>query len=316
MCAAAASPGTLPALDVPITRVTRLLVVSPHPDDGSLAGAGLMQRVLSHGGSVRVVHVTSGDAFSTGVELVDRIERPTAGDYRHYGALRERESVNALGTLGVRRQHITFLGFPDDGLCMMVGRAHAPSAAFVSPYTRRSRPPAGEQIERGVAYRADDVVRELADVVRSFRPTIVLAPDSYDEHPDHCSTHLLVHDALAAAADLRRPAPLVLHYLIHFGAWPGDLPSRDGLTLPARLAPDATRWRTLPLTPRESAIKRRALAAYKSQVLAIAPLFDALERTNELFAVGDPDRVAACWCAGEDIAGRPPRARQTNAPKQ
>ncbi|HEY6894435.1 MAG TPA: PIG-L family deacetylase, partial [Rhodanobacteraceae bacterium] len=79
VCAAAppaAVPGVPPPLDIPFTRATRLLVVSPHPDDGSLGGAGLMLRVLSRGGSVRVVHVTSGDAFSTGVKLVDRIDRP------------------------------------------------------------------------------------------------------------------------------------------------------------------------------------------------------------------------------------------------
>ena len=56
---------------------TRLLVLSPHPDDETLGAAGLIRRVVKAGGTVRVVLLTSGDAFAEGVETSDGIVNPT-----------------------------------------------------------------------------------------------------------------------------------------------------------------------------------------------------------------------------------------------
>lgn len=308
---ASAASGPAP-LDVQISRATRLLVVSPHPDDGVLGGAGLIQRVLARGGTVRVAQVTSGDAFSTGVKRADRTNRPTVDDYRKYGALREREDLAAFSILGVERRDVTFLGFPDDGLCSLIARRRSAMAvAFESPYTKRSSPPERERLSADIAYRAQDVARELARVIAAFEPTVVLVPDAHDEHPDHCSTHLLVHDALAAAAARRRSrAPVVLHYLVHFTSWPAGADAHAELRLPHALEREAERWRTFPLTTRESSVKRHALHAYKSQALVIQPLLDALDRTNELFAEDDDDGQAPCWCAGENIAASPANRRR------
>src|SRR5262249_9672320 len=58
----------VPELNLNVGPTTRLLVLAPHPDDEALGAAGLIQRVVGAGGSVRVVLMTSGDAFPEGVE--------------------------------------------------------------------------------------------------------------------------------------------------------------------------------------------------------------------------------------------------------
>jgi LmbE family N-acetylglucosaminyl deacetylase len=301
---AAPSNGQVPATpELSVPPHTRLLVVSPHPDDGTLAGAGLMARVLAAGGSVHVVQITSGDAFANGVKALAKTELPTADDYRRYGALRERETVSAMAAIGLRRRGITFLGFPDDGLCRLVSDYRSAALAYQSPYTRRDSPPVMEQIVRGAAYRGEDAERELERVVASFKPTLVLMPSARDEHPDHCSTHLLVHSALAAAGI----HPQVLHFLIHYGTWPPDATDLgeagvEKLAPPARLQTADIRWLSLTLTARETRMKSRALATYQSQMLAIGPFLKAFERVNELFADGDPETIAPCWCRGQDVA--------------
>src|SRR5262249_25666464 len=85
-----------------LTKNTRLMVVSPHPDDETLAAGGLIQRVLKLGGSVKVAFMTSGDGFPEGVEKENRISRPNAQDYRNYGKLRKREARQALRVLGIQ----------------------------------------------------------------------------------------------------------------------------------------------------------------------------------------------------------------------
>jgi LmbE family N-acetylglucosaminyl deacetylase len=314
---AAAQPPANAPQELAISRATRLMVVSPHPDDGALGGAGLIQRVLRLGGTVRVVQITSGDAFSTGIKAATHVARPTAGDYRRYGAQRERESEAAMTALGVPRADLLTLGFPDDGLCELAPERQVTAIAFESPYTKRASPPRSEWLLADVAYRGVDLERELRQILVSFRPTIVLLPDPHDEHPDHCTTHLWVHQAL----DDVRPsvAPLRLHYLVHFPHWPSpsDAGRRAVLAPPVKLASDNAPWRTLTLTERERATKARAIGRYASQVLAIGPFLHDFERSNELFLEGDPEGHVACWCRGEDVAPvRREAGRRTATAKQ
>src|SRR5258707_13461996 len=59
-----------PRLDPPALSVvadTRLLIFAPHPDDEVLAAGGFIQRVRDAGGTVRVVYITSGDAYTDSV---------------------------------------------------------------------------------------------------------------------------------------------------------------------------------------------------------------------------------------------------------
>ncbi|MGH7621953.1 MAG: PIG-L deacetylase family protein [Gemmatimonadaceae bacterium] len=308
-----------PPLDIDLSAATRLLVVSPHPDDGTLGGAGLIERVRGLGGAVRVVQITSGDAFSTGLIAEAHLTHPTASDYRRYGAQRERESVAALRALGVARANVITLGFPDDGLCELApDRRAITAAAFKSPYTHRASPPRSERLLSGIAYRGQDLGRELERILVDFRPTVVLMPHPRDEHPDHCTTHLWVHEALAVVATGPAPiAPVLLHYLVHYPNWPAADNGAAALAPPARLLTANSQWKSLALTPRERAGKERAVAAYKTQVLAIGPFLESFDRSNELYMASEPEGHAACWCQGEDVAApRRSAARRTATSKQ
>jgi LmbE family N-acetylglucosaminyl deacetylase len=276
--------------------------VSPHPDDATLAAAGLIQRVRRVGGAVHVVQMTSGDAFFKGVVARRQAVVPTADDYREYGATRERETLAAMRTLGVKPSHVTLLGFPDDGLCKLASPQDARDP-YQSPYTRRNSPPAADQVIRGVTYRGEDLRRELGRVIAEFKPTIVLMPHPRDEHPDHCATHLFVHEALDAIAGELPARPLILHFVIHFGAWPMSAPGGELAPPPTFPASDGV-WQAFALSPAEGVVKKRALAAYRTQLLVLNDLVAAFARTDEIFIEGEPPAPPACWCRGENILAR------------
>lgn len=276
-----------------VSPATRAVVISPHPDDGVLGAGGLVQRIVERRGSVELVEMTSGDAFPKGVAAVRRARQLTSGSYRWYGSLREHEAIQAMRRLGVARSRVRLLGFPDEGLCA-IADTRAAERIFASPYTRRDSPPAAERLLADAKYRGADARSELEDLFLAFRPTVIVLPDAHDEHPDHCATHMLVHEAadLAVARGLR--APTFLHYLIHYRDWPVDptrFPSEAGIT-------------ALRLTSGELAGKARAIAAYHSQVTVMPAFLRAFERSDERFVRGDEQPTAACWCGGENIAGR------------
>jgi LmbE family N-acetylglucosaminyl deacetylase len=296
---------TLAELDLGALVGARLLVIAPHPDDETLGAGGLIQRVRANGGSVRVIVVTSGDALSQGVELTDRTTSPTPNDFRRYGRLRETESAKAVAELGLSPEHITFLGFPDDGLCRLASRyLSARSRRFESPYTHRVEPPLTERFMSGVAYRGVDVRREFERILLTFRPTIVAVPDARDEHPDHCSTHIFAEEAIARVSrGSRGVTPRLLFYLVHYQQWRlGPADDRVAALLPPATFPDAARFRTLKLTGAEATRKRQALLAYTTQTRLMRPFMIAFAGQNELFLEGEPAMPPPCWCDGAPVA--------------
>jgi LmbE family N-acetylglucosaminyl deacetylase len=288
----------LAAGDVRVSAATRAIVISPHPDDGVLGAGGLIQRIVSRHGSVEVVEITSGDAFPKGVKAVRRVDIPTAEAYRWYGTVREREVFRAMTQLGVARSRVRLLGFPDEGLCQLAGDRGS-DAVFASPYTRRDSPPSQEQLLAGAKYRGADARRELEELLVAFRPNLLVIPDSHDEHPDHCATHLLVHSAIDAAVRRGIRPPTVLHYLIHYRTWPAD---------PTRFPPQV-RFRQLKLSDAERSGKRRAVQAYRTQIKVMPEFLAGFDGPEERFVTGDDEVPAACWCGGINIAPPPANGR-------
>ncbi|HEY6214729.1 MAG TPA: PIG-L family deacetylase [Vicinamibacterales bacterium] len=276
-----------------ISSRTRALVVSPHPDDAVLGAAGVIARIVARRGSVQIVEMTSGDGFPKGVAAVRHATRAplTPESYRWYGSLREREVSRAMQALGVTRSRVRLLGFPDEGLCDLAAD-RAAATVFSSPYTHRDSPPPTERIDAGAKYRAADVKTELEELLLAFRPTLVVLPGDSDLHPDHCATHMLAHDAAAAAESRGLRPPTFAHYVIHRAAGSGD----------------AARATTLTLTAAERSAKTRAIEAYRSQTAVMADFMRSFERPDETFVIGDRETPAPCWCSGRNIA--PPSRAQ------
>ncbi len=247
---------------------TRLVVVAPHPDDETIAAGGLIQRVVETGGQVHVVFVTNGDGYPEAASALTGDSTPSHSDFRVLGARRLQEAAQATRTLGVSEGHLTFLGFPDGELAVLRGRCWSRWTPCASPYTGVG-PFSGERLVAALE-------RALADA----QPTIVVAPDPRDVHPDHSAAG---HFALAAARTLR-PAPMVLTYVIHDPAWPPALRERPDLPPPGgpRYAQDS--WWSLALTPHEIATKREALSKYRTQLAVLEDLLDRFVRSNEMFS--------------------------------
>lgn len=133
----------------------QIVVVAPHPDDELLGCGGTMRKHIEAGDEVSVLFVTSG-------------ERTAALALRSAEArisTREDEAVAAAAVLGVSRQQLGFLRYPDGAVS--------------------SRPPAGES---------------LADAMRARAPDLVYVPFPYEAHRDHVATFRLVAEALAGGS--------------------------------------------------------------------------------------------------------------------
>ena len=276
---------SLPVMPSPRT-AQRLLVFSPHPDDETLGAAGLMREARLHGCDVRVAFFTCGDGFRVGAarELHELNVAPS--DYVRYGLLRQEESRTALGVLGVPRDHITFLGYPDQGL-MPMWTTHW-NRPFTSPYTRTDRSPYGDAATSRTDYTGEAV---LADVKRQMlldRPTDIYVTHPSDDHPDHAAASVFVRTALEQLRDAHVPwarTARLHYYLVHRGDWPvpQGLHEDAALPPPAQMADLDTRWERFSLTPYDVKRKYAAIKRYKSQTEMMDRFLYSFARTNELF---------------------------------
>ncbi|ATY85283.1 hypothetical protein CVV65_10400 [Kyrpidia spormannii] len=289
----------------------RVLYISPHPDDESLGGGGLIQRLVAQGKQVFVVFMTVGDGYRRAAEEAFHVFPARPADLRRLGALRHGEALAALGRLGVPAENVVFFGFPDGGLSPM-WEAHwsdddpvrGPNGATRVPY------PFAYQSDR--PYSGSAAVAELEAVLKQFQPTDVIYPDPFDQHPDHLATSAFVVYTLAKLQqDVREWT-----YLVHRGDYPvpWTYEPKWFLLPPGPLVAVGVHWLAFPLRGEEEAGKYAAISQHVSQVRTIGPFLRAFVRRNDLF--GRIDTPVLRSVAGFDPMGAARSGAAAGAPRE
>lgn len=256
-----------PGLDVP--PAARMVVIAPHPDDETLAAGGLIQRILASGGRVRVIVVTEGDGYLEAAAALSGHPAPSALDYRALGTTRLAELREAMQRLGVPDTEIVRLQEPDGGMSELWTDHWSSKVPYWSPHSGRG------------PFAGDWLYARLCAALVAARPTIVVAPDRGDIHPDHAFTGRFAE----AAVGCLPKRPQVLTYVIHDVVWPPPVGKGDRLSPPRAPPFDNERWVSFDLTEEELERKQLALGAYRSQWPVLGGLLARFLRLNEVFAV-------------------------------
>jgi len=280
------------APSVSVERGERLLVIAPHPDDETLGAGGLIQRVLSAHGTVRVVLVTAGDGYVEAVRYETGELRPRAPVYVAYGERRLREARAAVRKLGGDGVRVGLLGFPDGGLEQPLQAHWWRDVPERSPTTGALRPPYPEALDRTVAYDGDDLRRELLRVLHETgRP-----PSRFPIRSTASRSQRHGRLRAARAGGPARPgrtcpaSPRVPRALARLAAGMGRSPAGaggEGATpgVPAG-PPDRGLTRVaLPLSRTEIDGKAAALECYVTQQEVMSSLLAAFVRRTEPFTV-------------------------------
>jgi LmbE family N-acetylglucosaminyl deacetylase len=199
--------------------------VSPHDDDVAL-GAGLaIQLAIHEGVPVHVLVVTDGSmGYCSEAHRADIAQ------------IRQEETYESLIALGVPRDNIHFLGFPDCQLSLLAGRrvASGNEPGTIAGFTG---------LQNAFTYH-----------LRQIRPTQVFVPTVNDLHPDHKVTNSelqisLFHSSGDIWPELGDPleSPPAIHELAIYC----DFPEPPTL----RIACDAATFEK----------KLQSIAAFKSQ---------------------------------------------------
>jgi LmbE family N-acetylglucosaminyl deacetylase len=283
--------------DIELRRDDRILVLAPHPDDESLACAGVIQRGLASGLPVHVVFLTLGDNNEWSFMVYRKRPELLPSQVLAMGEVRHDEGVAAARALGLAPSALTFLGYPDFGTLHIWCAHWGDAPPFRSMLTRVSAVPYATAYRPHAPYKGEEILRDLTAVLREFRPTRIFVSHAADHNPDHAALYLFTRLALWDIGDELRPQ---LHpYLIHYPSWPRP----RGLVAGApSVAPEplsqSCSWQVQRLGEDEITRKVAALQAHQTQYGYCRNYLESFVRTDELY--GDfaavrlaPGRVGA-----------------------
>ena len=281
----------------------RILVLAPHPDDETLAAGGLIQEALGLDLPVRVCFFTMGDNNEIAALFARRHPALMPGPSQSSGLRRQNEALAAATQLGLSTNDVVFLGYPDSGAIDIWNHHWRTVPPYRSPLTRANTVPYDTALTPGSAYAGEDILDDLADVIRDFRPTHVLLPHPADHNVDHRALQLFARVALwnLKAEGLE---PQLLAYPVHFAQWPeprGYQPATPAA--PPRFLEEDAGWQEYTLAPFQVSNKYAAIRRHHSQFLRSAAYLQSFIRKSEVF--GDfPDVALPGGVGSAEIAER------------
>jgi LmbE family N-acetylglucosaminyl deacetylase len=254
------------------------LVFAPHPDDEVIGCAAVILRAHERQKRVGIVLLTNGDGYPAIAAVIARkqIAALAPEDFLRLGALRQQHSLTATARLGVKRDEVVFLGYPDSGLQAIYEQTE--STPFTQMFTKKAETYGVTQRDyhsnehgQPAPYLKANVIADIAEIIRKSQPREIYVTNEADTHRDHRAAFWFVRDAARAAA-YGRP---IFTYVAH-GKGPAQTPDRR-----------------LVLTKEELETKRAALVDHQA---GTSPIHDQLAteytKPEEVFWLYDP-RIAA-----------------------
>jgi len=296
----------------PPAKGERILVVAPHPDDEALGCGGLIQQAVANGADVHVLLMTNGDASQFAVVFGEREMPWIPANMVSLGKKRQDETRGAMMKLGLPRDHIHFLGFPNNGLVALWRPEHwLHSQLYRSPYTHLDHSPYVGDATQNAPYCGEQVLDDLLAVLQQVRPESIFVTHPRDVHPDHWATSAFVGYAVATAgvrgADWAKTVKM-WGYLVHWPNFPAPRRSKTALELlpPPELSGESAQWYRLPLTREQAKRKMADVRTYASQEPRFDRLMLAFPRQDEIFEALPVTTIAI----GDTIHWRTPNAKR------
>lgn len=262
----------------------KILILAPHPDDESIGTGGVIQRALKAGAKIKVVLFTNGDNNELAFIVYEKRLTFRKGEFIHMGEVRRKETISAMGSLGLKQDDIVFLGYPDFGTMEILTKYWQDTKPYRSMFPRQTKVPYSEAMSPNAPYVGESILKDLKKIIADFKPTKIFVSHPVDANRDHRALYVFTYIALW---DLEGqiPQPQTFSYIIHVVGWPmprGYHPDLE-LSPPEEVSDGEIIWQKFNLTNEEINLKRAAIEFYKSQIECDPPYLFTFARQNELF---------------------------------
>ncbi|MCL5986277.1 MAG: PIG-L family deacetylase [Actinobacteria bacterium] len=267
----------------------RILLISPHPDDETIAAFSYAKKSVENGAQVRLVLITNGDSSTDYAKHLSRILDVEINPklFIEVGYRRQLETKSAARLMGIPESSVYLLGYPDGGIEDILMKYWSPDVSYVSPRTKADYSPYVNSFRLNAPYNAISILDDLTEIIETYRPNIIIVPHPEDGHGDHFATYAFTDLAVNRLGwDYRRNL-MMYTYIAHYPGYPapkGFYP-QEKLLPPSSLLDLDTEWVKLNLTQEDEDEKLAAFQLYKSQANDNRQPLEKFVRENELFGV-------------------------------
>ncbi|PIU40959.1 MAG: hypothetical protein COS99_07795 [Candidatus Omnitrophica bacterium CG07_land_8_20_14_0_80_42_15] len=260
----------------------RILILAPHPDDEVLGCGGIIQKALKMHLPIHIAFLTYGDSNQWAFMIYRKHPVFFPKSVRAMGLIRHDEAIDAAQSLGVQKENLTFLGYPDFKT-LNIWESHWGKAlpakgllteARAVPYKNAFRP--------GAPYKGEEILKDLKTVLLDFKPTKIFVSHPGDFHPDHQALYLFTRVALWDLKNKIKPS--IYTYLIHYKLWPRPLgPAPEHLLIPPQIFDKIIPWQISKMNATEIKTKLAAIKKHKTEFSSDSKYLLSFIRQNELF---------------------------------
>jgi LmbE family N-acetylglucosaminyl deacetylase len=237
-----------------------IIVFGPHPDDEALGCANVVSRALGKKKKVKVTVVANGESSVDGTEWFYG-HPPEQEDFKNIGRVRQEESIAAMKVLGLPREDVIFLGYPNDGLLeIMSSDEYTLENPYRSGFTGFDKVTYENSYSMGAPFCKESILKDVGNILSDYSPDEVYVTHPQDSHEDHKACGRLVYDV---SKELDTSIK-VRGYLIS----PSKTPSEKQLMV----YKSTGQLKEIHLNESEKEMKKRCIEQYKSQSF----LFDQL----------------------------------------
>lgn len=177
------------------TTATWNIIIAPHPDDEILCCGARIRQDITAGERYKIIYITDGDAH-----VIQNFEQS-----KKYGQRRRQESITAMKRLGVQKNDLIWLNFPDSRLNQL-----KKNLTITSPYTGQNNSIA-DSYKPNTPYTNTGLKNILTDIFAEYPPKNIFVPSQNDTHPDHNWSG----DFVQKIADDIGTKAKILQYTIH-----------------------------------------------------------------------------------------------------
>lgn len=259
----------------------KILVLSPHPDDETIGTAGIIQSAISAGAQVQVVCYTNGDNNEFAFIVYEKRITFRKGEFIYMGKVRAKETMEAMKYLGVKKDNIKFLGYPDFGTMEILTKYWDNKKPYRSMLARINKVYYQDALSNGAPFTGVSILNDLKKIILDFKPTKIFVSHPADTNRDHQALYLFTKIALLDLVDQFNSAQ-VFSYIIHIVGWPHPRGHHTtlGMNPPEEL--DEINWQKFNLKKEQILKKQKAISYHKSQIECNPPYLFTFARKNEL----------------------------------
>lgn len=258
----------------------RVLILAPHVDDEAIGAGGIILESLSKKAKVKVVYLTNGDDYwLTYFKEKKKLDLNPEGFVRIVEERME-EGRQAMGVLGLGEKDLIFLGYPDQGLTLMLSKSYSTLTPVVAKGTKIDHNPYPGTYKPGRVYSGENLVYDLGEIIDEFAPTKIFVSHPRDYHPDHRAAFHFLKRVL----EEKNLSVSVYSYLIHYPLFPPkETFGKTSLLYPPKKLFSPKGWVSFELSGDQVNKKEEAIKKYKSQLGKPDNLLLSFVRRNEIF---------------------------------